>query len=139
LGVVTATLAEALRPLPPSTDVTASETLFFVPELLPVTLTLKVHEALSASVAPERLTLPEPALAVIVPPPQLPASPFGVETIRPAGKVSVMPTPVNELVALGLVIVKLSEVEPLREMLAAPNDLAIVGGAKGNTLNSKVS
>jgi hypothetical protein len=35
--------------------------------------------------------------------------------------------------------VKLSDVEPLSGMLAAPNDIAIVGGAKGVTWKTKVS
>src|SRR5437773_260375 len=124
----TVTLAEAVLPGPPSTEVTAPVVLFFVPAVVPVTFTLKLHDALPASVALARLMLPDPATAVIVPPPQLPVSPFGVETTRPAGSVSVKPTPVN-VEALGLVIVKLSEVEPPSGMLAAPNAFTIVGGA----------
>ena len=81
-----------------------------------------------ARVAPERLTLPEPATAVIVPPPQEPVRPFGVETTRPAGRVSVNATPVSEIVVFGLLMVKLSEVLPFTGMEAAPNDLVIVGG-----------
>jgi hypothetical protein len=66
---------------------------------------------------------------VIVPPPQFPLSPFGVATTRPEGKLSVNATPVSEpALAIGLVIVKLSEVEPFRGIVAAPNDFAIVGG-----------
>jgi hypothetical protein len=124
----TVTLADAVPPVPPSTDVTAPVVLFFVPSVLPVTFTLKVHEALDARVALAKLTLPDPAVAVIVPPPQLPASPFGVETTRPAGNVSGKPTPVNVVAALGLLMVKLSEVAPFSGMLAAPNDFTIVGG-----------
>jgi hypothetical protein len=37
--------------------------------------------------------------------------------------------PVNAVEAFGLLIVKLSEVDPFSTMLAAPNDFAIVGGA----------
>jgi hypothetical protein len=124
----TVTLADAVPPVPPSTEVTAPVVLFFVPSVMPVTFTLKVHEALDARVALAKLTLPDPAVAVIVPPPQLPVSPFGVETTRPAGSVSVKPTPVNAVDALGLTIVKLSDVDPLSGMLAAPNDFTIVGG-----------
>ena len=123
----TTMLAEAVLPLPPSFEVTALVVLFCVPAVVPVTLTLNVHEALAASVAPAKLTLPDPAVAVIVPPPQLPVSPFGVATARPAGNASVKPTPVN-VEALGLVMVKLSEVDPLSGMLPAPNAIAMVGG-----------
>src|ERR1700694_259105 len=80
----TVKLAEAVPPVPPSTEVTAPVVLCVVPAVVPLTFTLKVHEALPASVAPVKLMLPDPAVAVIVPPPQLPMSPFGVETTRPA-------------------------------------------------------
>jgi len=96
--------------------------------VVPVTFTLKVQEAVLARVAPERLTLPEPATAVIVPPPQEPVRPFGVETTRPAGRLSVNAMPVSEVVVFGLLMVKLSEVLPFTGMEAAPNDLVIVGG-----------
>ncbi len=78
----TVTLAEAVPPVPPSTEVTAPVVLFFVPAVVPVTFTLKVHEALAASVAPVKLTAPDPAVATMVPPPQLPASPFGDDSER---------------------------------------------------------
>ena len=107
VGIVAATgaaptttmLAEAVPPVPPSTDVTAPVVLIFVPAFVPVTFTLNVHEALPARVALVRLTLPEPAVAVITPPPQLPVSPFGVAITRPAGSVSVKPIPVRALAA----------------------------------------
>src|SRR5450631_1499070 len=130
----TVTLAEATAPGPPSTELIVLVVLFFVPNVVPVTLTLKVHEALEASVVPAKLMLPDPAVAVIVPPPQLPVRPFGVEMTRPAGKVSVKPTPVNVVDALGLVIVKPSEVEPFNTMLPVPKDFAIVGGTIATTV-----
>jgi len=94
----------------------------------PVTLTLKLHDALDPSVALARLTVPDPGTAVIAPPPQLPARPFGVEITRPAGSESVKPTPVN-VEPLGLAMVNVRSVDPLSAMLAAPNAFAIVGGA----------
>lgn len=94
-AATTTKLADAVPPVPPSIDVTAPVTLFCVPPEVPVTFAAKVHEALGASVAPARLMVPDPAVAVIVPPPQLPVSPFGAETTRPAGNVSVKPTPVR--------------------------------------------
>ena len=42
-----------------------------------VTLTLKLHEPLAAIVAPDRLTVPLAAVAVIVPPPHVPDNPLG--------------------------------------------------------------
>ena len=123
------TVMEALEVLPGPLSVAVTWTLlFFTPPVVPVTLTLKVQEAVLARVAPERLTLPEPATAVIVPPPQDPVRPFGVETTRPAGRVSVNAMPVSEIVVFGLLMVKLSEVLPFTGMEAAPNDLVIVGG-----------
>jgi hypothetical protein len=71
-------LAEAVPPLPDSVEVTVLVVFFCVPEVMPVTFTTKVHEALAARVAPEKLTLFEPAAAVIAPPPQLPVKPLGV-------------------------------------------------------------
>jgi hypothetical protein len=121
------TLAEAVPPGPVWVELTLPVVLFFVPGVVPVTFTLKVHEALVASVAPVKLTAPDPAVAVIVPPPQLPLSPFGVETTRPAGSASAKPTPVNVVARLGLSMVKLSEVDPFSGMLAAPKDLEIFG------------
>jgi hypothetical protein len=48
--------------------------------------------------------------------------------IRPAGRVSVKPTPVSAVVVLLFWMVKLSEVEPFSGMLAAPNVLLITAG-----------
>jgi hypothetical protein len=100
--------------------------------VVPVTFTENVHDDPAAgdavSVPPERLMLPLPAVAVIVPPPQEPVT-FGVAaTTRPAGKLSVKPTPLRELKVFGLVIVKLMLVVPLSGIVLAPNDLAILGG-----------
>src|SRR5205085_2193676 len=102
--------------------------LVFAPELVPVTLAEKVHEAPAARVAAERLMLPLPAVAVMVPPPHEPLRPFGVLTTRPAGRVSVKATPVSCAPALGLVIVNDSDVLPPIAIDAVPNDLLIVDG-----------
>jgi hypothetical protein len=126
-GEVTVMEALDVLPGPLSVAVTVTE-LFFTPPVVPVTFTLKVQEVVLARVAPERLTLPEPATAVMVPPPQEPVRPFGVETTRPAGRVSVNATPVSEVVVFGLSMVKLSEVLPFTGMEAAPNTFVIVGG-----------
>ena len=73
-------------------------------------------------------TLPDPAVAVGVPP-QVLVSPLGVATSRLAGKVSVNPTPVNATVlADGLVIVIVRALVPFTAMLAGVKALTVVGG-----------
>jgi len=71
-----------------------------VPPVVPVTFTANVQDVEAARLAPVKLMLPDPAVAVMVPPPQLPTRPLGVETTRPAGKTSVKPTPVSVVVVL---------------------------------------
>ena len=127
-GATTLTLAEAVPPVPPSVEVTLPVVLFCVPAAVPVTFTEKVQEALAARVAPDRPMTFVPAVAVIVPPPQEPVSPLGVEMISPAGKVSLKPIPDRLCVVFGLLIVKLNEVEPFSGIEAAPKALLIAGG-----------
>ena len=79
------------------------------------------------SAAPDKFAEPDPAVAVMVPPPHDPVRPLDVETIRPAGSVSVNATPFSAGVALGLLMVNESEVVPPTEIDAAPNDLEMVG------------
>src|SRR5882672_902558 len=79
-GATTLMLAEAVPPVPPSVDVTFPVVLFCVPAAMPVTFTANVHEEDAASVAPVRLITLVACVAVIVPPPQEPDRPFGVET-----------------------------------------------------------
>src|SRR5215467_791736 len=125
----TVRVAVATLPFPPSIEVTAEVVLFFTPAVVPVTLTWNVQVLFAASVAPDRLTPPLPATAVMVPPPHDPLRPFGVATTSPAGRLSVKPTPVREAAPpLGLAMVKLSDVVPPIGMVEAPNDLDIVGG-----------
>jgi len=81
-----------------------------------------------ARLAPLNETVPEPATAVIVPPPQEPVRPFGVATTNPAGRLSVKASPVRVMLAAGLETVKLSDVDPFSGIVAAPNPFAIVGG-----------
>jgi hypothetical protein len=126
-GPSTVTDAFEVFPAPAVVDVTVT-LLFFTPLAVPVTFTLKVHDALAANVALARPTLPDPAEAVIVPPPQVPANPFGVATTNPAGSESVNATPVNADEEFGLFTANVSEVEPFNAMLAAPNVFVIAGG-----------
>lgn len=128
-GATTLMLAEAVPPVPPSVEVTLPVVLFCSPAAMPVTFTENVQEPLAAIVPPLRLITFVPAVAVIVPPPQVPVRPLGVEITKPAGSVSLKPTPVSVVVVFGLLMVKLSEVEPFSGMLAAPNALMMTGGA----------
>ena len=125
-GAVTVRVAVEVLPAPLSVAVTVT-LLTFEPPVVGVTCTLKVQEAEAARVAPDRLTEDEPAAAVIVPPPQVPVRPFGVETTRPAGNVSVNATPVSELPAFGLLMVKLSVLVPFNATAAGVNDFVICG------------
>ena len=100
-GATTVRLALAVRPVPPSFDVTAVVVLFLAPAAVPVTFTEKVQNELAATLAPVRLTTLPPAVAEIVPPPQLPLSPLlGEATASPEGSVSLKPTPVKVMVVL---------------------------------------
>ncbi len=66
-------------------------------------------------------------MAVIVPPPHAPERPFGVETTKPAGSVSVNETLLIGKTVLAFVIVNDKGVEPFNWMLAAPKALVKVG------------
>ena len=106
----------------------AEVVLALLPAVIPVTFTVKVQDAPAARVAPVKLTVPDPAVAVMVPPPQEPVSPFGVDTTRPAGSVSMNSMLVTETVVFGFVMLKLRVVEPFSGTVVAPNALVIVGG-----------
>jgi hypothetical protein len=94
-GAITARLADAVPPVPPSIDVTAPVVLFCAPAAVPVTFTPNEHDAPAASVAPVKLTLPDPTAAAIVPPAHAPVTPLGAATCSPAGRVSLNPMPVS--------------------------------------------
>jgi hypothetical protein len=102
-------------PFPPSVDVTLVVVFSLVLGVadVPVTLTEKVHEPPAAKVAvvgDPKLMVEVPAVAVIVPPPQLPLKPLGVDMTSPEGRLSVKLIPFSAVVGLGLVTVKLNEV-----------------------------
>ena len=129
-GATTLIEAEAVPPVPPSVEVTLPVVLFCVPAAVPVTSTEKVQEVLWARVAPERLMTLVAWVAVMVPPPQVPVRPLGVEITRPAGSVSLKPIPFSVVVVLLFWMVKVSEVEPFSGIEAAPNALMIPGAAQ---------
>jgi hypothetical protein len=119
-------LAVPVLPVPPLVEVTLPVTLVFGPEVLPVTVTLKVHIPLDAIVAPVRVIVL--GLVVVSKPPQVIVGP-DVTTVKPAGSVSVNPTPVSATVEFGLVIVNV-RVEVLPGiMIVGLNAFAIAGGA----------
>jgi len=126
-GATTVMFAEAVVPGPLSVEEIVPVVLDCTPAAMPVTFTLKVQEPRIGNAAPARLTPPEPAVAVIVPPPQEPVRPLGEATTRPAGNVSVNATAFNARL-LGLLMLKVSVVEPFSGMVAAPKAFEKVGG-----------
>src|ERR1700730_4766496 len=134
LSVVTVGVANTVSdavllvaPVPPSVEVIVLVVLLIVPAAVPVTLMLNVHDPPAPTVPPDKLTEVEPATAVAVPL-QVLASAFGVATTRPPVNVSVKLTPVIEVEPLGLLIMKVSEVDALITIAPEPNALLIVGG-----------
>src|ERR1035438_4129788 len=124
-GARTARLAVLLvPPVPPSIEVTAVVVLLIEPGLFPVTLTLKVQDPLAPSVPLAKLTELEPATAVMVPVPQEPLTPLGVDTTSPPVSVSLKPTPLNEVESL-LLMVKDNEVDPPCTIAPWPNALVM--------------
>jgi hypothetical protein len=93
---------------------------------MPVTPRENVHVPLALSVKPDMLTLPLPAVAVTVPQGEL--KPLGVDTTRPAGRLSVKPMPVSEPLRFIFVSLKLSVVDPPKAMDPAPKDVMRLGG-----------
>jgi len=98
--------------VPPCVEPVPPVTLFCAPAAEPVTFTENVHDAFAASVAPDMITLPDPALAKIDPLGQDPVITLGEETCSPAGNVSPKPIALSAVPAFGLLIVKLSVVVP---------------------------
>jgi hypothetical protein len=127
-GVRTVIDATAELPLPASLDVTGLVTLVYWAAEDAVTLREKVQEVFADRDAPERLTWPEPATAVIVPPPQPPVRPLGVVTVMLAGNVSEKPTAVSVVELSLFATVKVREVVASTGMVAAPKLLMTTGG-----------
>jgi hypothetical protein len=99
-----------------------------VPAATAVTFAANEQVPLVAIVPPDRVTVVEPEAAVIVPLPQVPVRPFGVDTTKPAGSASVNATPASAIDALGFEMVKVSDVEPASPIEAAPNAFVMLGG-----------
>src|SRR5579859_274414 len=128
-GAPTVRLALAVFPVPPLVELTAPLVLVYWPDAVPVIFTTTVQEVLTAMLPPVRLMLVDPATAVAVPP-QVLERPFGVETTRPVGSVSLNATPASATaLAAGLVMVNVSDVVPFSGIVVGLNALAIEGGA----------
>jgi hypothetical protein len=122
----TVTVAVAAVLVPPSVELTVT-LLSLSPAVVPCTFTETAHDALEATVPPDRLTVPEPAVAVAVPPQVLLR--FGVEaTISPAGRLSVNDNPVSDTLLLGLVMLMVNNVVPFNGILVGANVLVTVAG-----------
>src|SRR5437879_261539 len=102
-----------------------------------VTFAVTVQLAEAASVAPERLIVPDPATAVAVPP-QVEVKPLGVAITIPAGSVSVKATPVNAANEFGLLTVRLSDEVPPGTILFGVKVLLITGGERTVTEDDAV-
>src|SRR6476659_8330523 len=131
-GATTVSVAVLLvEPVPTSLELIAPVVFIFVPAVVPVTATVNVHADEAAgeavSVAPDKLTLLPPAVAVIVPLPHEPVTLGVAATTIPAGKLSTKPTPLRPVVAFGFVIVKLKVLLAFNGTLVGLNDLVIVG------------
>lgn len=127
-GAATLRVAVLLaRPVPPLVELTLPVVFGNTPAVAAVTFTLSVQLPAAATVPPVKEMLPEPAAAVGVPAHVFVI--FGVEaTTIPVGKVSVKAMPVwDTVLAAGLAIVKVSEVDAPTPMPFAPNALLIVG------------
>jgi hypothetical protein len=128
-GAITLKLAVAGLPVPPSLDATLPVVLFCAPAVVPVTLTENVHEPFPDKLAPDRLIVLVPCVAVMVPPPQEPVNPLGFEIARPEGRVSLNPTPVTPALLVFLTVNDKLVLPPVSGIEAAPNVLLTVGGA----------
>src|SRR5579859_363626 len=119
-------------PVPPSVEVIAPVVLLWLPAAVPVTSTEKVQVDPTAGdavrVPPERVMVPLPAVAVIVPAPQEPVMLGVAATTTPAGRLSVKATPLSALAVFGLVMVKLSVLFVFNAMLVGLKALLMVGG-----------
>jgi len=128
-GRATNKVAEAAPPVPPLVELTGPVEFRYEPVNELLTFTVTVHELLTGIVPPVRDTVPEPAVAVAVPP-QVLVKPLGVATTRFAGKLSVKATPASATVfAAGLVMVTVSVLTPFGWIPPGTNPLTIVGGA----------
>src|SRR5271157_5631146 len=99
--LLTVTAAVAVPAAPVWAEIRLPVVLVWSPAATPVTFKWKLQEAFVARLAPDKLITPVTGVAVITPPPQLPARPLGAAITRPAGSVSLNPTPVSPMFGFG--------------------------------------
>src|SRR5436305_3807137 len=127
-------------PVPPSVELIAPVVLLASPSTVPFTSTLIVQDALWATLPPDRLIAPLPAVAVTVPRQVLVtlgvldttsvALPGPLLTCRVSLNATPLRSPLAGVAGLfGLLMVKVTVVVPFSGMLPAPSALLIVGGA----------
>src|SRR5713101_965372 len=127
-GMSTFRLSVAVAPGPLSLEEMAPVVFTFRPGVVPRTKTVMSQVVLApARETPDKLTEPDPATAVNVPP-QLLTTPGGVLTTSPAGKLSLTAMPVSTK-AFELPMVKVMLVLPLRAILCTPKNLVMLGSA----------
>ena len=114
-------------PAPVSAELMAPVVLDLVPADVPVTFTPMEHEPIEASVPPVKLMVLEPAVSDTVPV-HVVLAPLGVDTTKPAGRLSVKVTPVSAKLEFGLLMLNVKLVEPFSGIVAAPKALLMVGG-----------
>ncbi len=118
----------AVFPAPAVDEVTVTS-LFLSPVVVPITSKEKEQKGSAVvRLAPFRLMVLEPAVAMIVPPKQLPIRLLGVATTNPGGRLSEKLTPSSVVPVFGLLIPKVRVVLPLVRMEAAENALLMTGG-----------
>ena len=126
-GNSTASVADAVEPVPPFVELTAPVVLAFAPEVVLVTLTVMVQLLLVLMVAPLRLIVFEPTVFPARVPPEHVVVPT-VAMVMPEGKVSLTATPLCATVlAVGLVMVIVIVDVPFTAMLVGLNALVMVG------------
>jgi len=125
-GANTVIVALAVLLLPPGVELTCTE-LFLFPAVVPCTFTETAHEALAASVPPDRLTELAAPVAVAVPP-QVLLRLGVVATTSPAGRLSVNANPASVTLLFGLLMLMVSKVVPFRGTLVGANVFVTLGG-----------
>src|SRR5438445_94097 len=116
-----------VAPVPLSVAEITAVVLLLVPSVVLVMFNEIVQLALTARAPADKLTLPDPAVAVAVPP-QVLVSALGVATTIPAGNESVNVIPLRATVVFGLLTVNVRLVTAFVAILAAPKAFEIVGG-----------
>ncbi len=125
-AATTVKVALAVRPLPPFVELTAPVVLTDAPGVLVVAVAVTVQLPLAAMDAP-LMTIEVDVEEAVLPPVQVVAKP---EAVMPAGRVSVMPTPVRvKVFAAGLVIVIVNVEFAPAAIGVGEKALATVGGA----------